>query len=205
MSESKTAVRIILFCKYPAPFAVKTRLIPRLGAAGAADLQRRLLLRSADEIRRMTKAYHAEFEVRFAGGSEAEIRMLLGDDLRVTPQGEGDLGARMHRAIAEAVGEGASRVLLTGSDIPALRSEILGEGLQKLDEVDVVLGPAEDGGYYLIGMGRPRSRLFSEIPWGTADVCRLTEERLRREGLSFTKLETLSDLDRPEDLARFSF
>ena len=115
-----------------------------------------------------------------------------------------DLGARMDAAIAHSLSlDGVENVVLIGTDCPALSEEYLLEALSVLESgVDVVFGPAEDGGYVLVGMRRAVPAVFEAIPWGTDQVMQCTLEALELSDLSFKLLDKLWDVDRPEDLAR---
>ena len=123
-----------------------------------------------------------------------------GDAFEYRPQGAGDLGKRMNRALAEALDQGFRRVVLVGSDLPDLTPEILLESLAALGRCDLALGPAKDGGYYLIGLSRPAPELFSGVDWGGASVLARTLDKARTAGLSYGLLGELCDVDRPEDL-----
>ncbi len=203
MAENRNEKRIILFSKYPTPGLVKTRLIPILGPEGAAELQMWLLMHTLAAVRQCAAQCRAEIEVRYLGESHGRFGALLGNDLRYAAQGPGDLGARMNLALQDAFREGVSNAVLVGSDIPRLGRGILCDAFCALSTRDVVIGPAEDGGYYLIGMRRPYPRLFDDIPWSTEAVCRMTEEKLCGAAVSYETLETLADIDRPEDLFRW--
>ncbi|MFO8013891.1 MAG: TIGR04283 family arsenosugar biosynthesis glycosyltransferase [Phycisphaerae bacterium] len=192
--------RLILFGRYPEPGKVKTRLVPALGPAGAADLQRRLTERALAEVRRAARQAGASVEVRFAGGDRRKMRRWLGDRLRLVPQGPGDLGHRMRRALFAALADGDRRVVLVGTDVPGMTAEHLGRALEALTGHDVVLGPSADGGYWLVGLRR-RTDLFAGIDWGTPRVLDQTLRAARAEGRSVVRIETLSDLDTPDDLA----
>ncbi len=129
-----------------------------------------------------------------------ELAARHGLDLAVQ-QGK-DLGARMYHAAAEAFRH-ADAVVLIGSDIPPLRAHHLADGLERLYRGDeVAMAPAEDGGYVLLGLRRPRPALFRDMPWGSDRVAALTRDRCRAAGVPLGELETLWDLDRPEDLRR---
>ncbi|MEW6218991.1 MAG: TIGR04282 family arsenosugar biosynthesis glycosyltransferase, partial [Thermodesulfobacteriota bacterium] len=127
-------------------------------------------------------------------------RVWLGGDLSVRPQGWGGLGRRMQRAFAEAWREGMHRVVLFGSDCPGLAPRHLLAACQALAGRDVVLGPARDGGYYLVGLGRPVTGLFRGMPWGQPSVLARTRQRICDQGLTLALLEELADIDRPADL-----
>jgi hypothetical protein len=193
--------RILIFAKAPVPGKVKTRLIPRLGAAGASALYERLLRRVAREV---ATAGLAGVDCWCAPDSRhaifAELHVELGFRLR-EQRGE-DLGERMRHA-AERTLESAASLVLIGGDCPVLKAEHVARSLHWLERgCDAVLGPAEDGGYVLLGLRRSDPRLFAGLPWGTSEVLEMTRQRLRQLGLEWRELEPLWDLDRVEDLER---
>ena len=122
---------------------------------------------------------------------------------RVVVQGEGGLGLRLQRQVVRALAEGAPAVVLIGSDLPELVSDDLIEAFRRLEQVPLVLGPASDGGYWLIGLGRPCPSLFSGIPWGGDQVLAQTVVAAKQQGLAVSLLSERADLDRPEDLRRW--
>jgi len=185
------ALTIALFARYPRAGAAKTRLVPALGEEGAAALHRRLVERTLATIR----ASGLPFAVWTTGGTAEEFAEWLGPDVRLVAQGEGDLGARLARVPAPAI--------LLGADIPDLAPHHLLEAALALEEAPVVLGPACDGGYYLMGFRDPVPFLFDGIHWGTQTVLQETQMRLNACELRYRTLETLHDCDRPEDLARW--
>lgn len=193
-------LRIVVLARFPAPGDVKTRLIPALGAEGAAALQRELTAHTLAWAGAALRETGGELEVRFAGGAEADIRQTCGPSFRYRPQGGGDLGARMLEAFEVAAAEGIGRALVIGSDCPGLDAQRLREASGMLAGHDLVLGPADDGGYYLIGLRAPEPRLFEDIAWGGAGVCRETLERARALRLRTALLAPLGDIDRPADL-----
>ena len=197
-----SASRLIVFTRYPEPGKVKTRLSGVLGTVGAADLQREMTLHTLRATREMRSARGIDVEVRYAGGDDASMQRCFGDELAYRPQGEGDLGERMARSIAGALSEGAPAAVVIGSDCPGITPDILGRAFDMLgeDPERVVMGPALDGGYYLIGMSRERPELFQGIAWGTEHVFRQTETAARDAGYPLRTLEPLADIDRPEDL-----
>jgi len=184
--------QICLFTRYPTPGRAKTRLIPALGAEGAAALHRRLTERALAEIR----ATGLPHEVRATGASAAAFRRWLGD-VRVAPQGRGHLGARMRRA----VGQGPA--ILVGADIPDLSAALIRDAVTALAAHPAVIGPAADGGYWLIGLRAPVSGLFAPLAWGGPAVFAETMARFARAGIAPALLPELADLDRPEDLTRW--
>ncbi len=191
---------LILFGRYPEAGRVKTRLIPALGPAGAADLQRRLTERALAEVRRAARQAGTSVEVRYAGGNRRRMRRWLGDTLSLVPQGPGDLGHRMRRALFAALADGAGRAVLVGTDVPCVTAGHLTRALDVLTQRDVVFGPSTDGGYWLIGMRRPTD-VFRGIDWGTPRVLDQTLRAAREGGRSVGRVERLADLDTPDDLA----
>ena len=179
----------------------KTRLIPALGADGAAALHRRM----AEELWAMLTGYarqnRVQIEVCFDGADAAALRRWLPGAAGYTPQGEGDLGKRMRHAFDRALTGNDQPVLAIGSDCPALSPLHLTAAISGLHGHDLVLGPALDGGYYLIGLNRPKPLLFAEINWGSGMVLSQTMARAEAMGLNTLLLEPLPDVDRPEDLA----
>ena len=135
--------------------------------------------------------------------AEAEMRDWLGgESLEFRPQAEGDLGERMARAFEEALRD-ADRACIVGTDVPALRAALVVQALERLESADVVLGPAEDGGYYLMALSRPHPEIFSDVPWSTADVLGTTLERARHAGLRESLLPVLKDVDTAADLPAY--
>jgi rSAM/selenodomain-associated transferase 2/rSAM/selenodomain-associated transferase 1 len=192
--------KLILFTRFPEPGRVKTRLLPALDPRAATALHRRLVLRALRTALAACRSCEAKLQVSFDGGDEGRMRHWLGDSLAYQPQAGGDLGKRMARAFEESFRAGASAVVLIGSDCPNLTPEILGRAFEALDSHPVVLGPATDGGYYLVGLTRLIAGLFQDIPWGTDTVFADSLRALSRLGLKPALLETLADLDRPADL-----
>ncbi len=129
----------------------------------------------------------------------------LGPDLDYLAQPDGDLGQRLTGAFREAFGQGYFRVVIIGADCPDLLASHIEEAFSILRSQDLVIGPATDGGYYLIGLSRPEPALFAAIPWGAGDVLEKTLEIAEQKGLSLAQLETLSDVDRPEDLQHLDY
>ena len=182
---------IALFARYPVAGKAKTRLIPALGAEGAAELHRLLVERTLSTMR----ASGLPFAVWTTGEAHAAFAHWLGEDVPMIAQGEGDLGARLARVPAPAI--------LLGADIPDVTAEHLLAAAKALEDVPVVIGPASDGGYYLLGFRAPVPFLFSGIEWGTEHVLEQTETLLEKHGVSYRKLDILDDCDRPEDLAKW--
>ncbi len=205
------ALRIAVFAKAPVPGAVKTRLIPALGAEGAARLHRRLVrhglaVATGAANGMPTAARPASVELWCAPdvthGFFADCASEFGVSLHA--QGIGDLGERMARCFAFAGGA----TLLIGSDIPAMDAACLDAAAAALAESDAVFVPAEDGGYVLVGLraglGAARDAVFRDVEWGSERVMQQTRERLGAAGLTWRELPPLWDLDRPGDLARLA-
>jgi rSAM/selenodomain-associated transferase 1 len=192
---------VIVFARAPRPGQVKTRLVPLLGAEGAAALHARLVERTLASAR---SAGFEHVELRCAPDAEDPFFHLCRRRYGVVlaAQAEGDLGTRMRVAFERALAAHA-RVLLVGSDCPALGASHLRQAERALCEgCDAVLGPAEDGGYVLIGLVRLAAGLFANISWGGASVLAVTRERLAAFGWKWRELETLWDVDRPQDYER---
>ena len=193
--------RLILFARFPVAGKVKTRLIPALGAEGAAALHRRLVLRTLRTAHALCQAHDVELEVRFAGEDANKMRHWLGDGWLCRAQCEADLGQRMARAFEDSFREGSSATVIIGSDCPTLTPDVLAAAFEALKASPVVIGPATDGGYYLIGLNKPVPELFQDIAWGTETVHAQSLQILERMSIRPTQLQPLDDLDRPEDVA----
>ena len=194
--------RILVFAKAPVPGRVKTRLVSALGEAGAAQLHRHLVERTLDTS---SAAGVGAIELCCAPDTDDPYFVACAKRYRLSlgAQGEGDLGARMRRALERALAAGTP-ALLIGCDCPALTPAYLREAADALGGgSDAVFGPAEDGGYVLVGLARmPSAPLFEDIAWGTATVMPETRVRLQHLGWRWQELATLWDVDRPEDLLR---
>lgn len=191
---------LIVMLKYPEPGKSKTRLIPAVGAVKAAEIQHRMSLRTlatAEEYRRSTGS---DVEIWFTGATAEAMEALYGGGVRYRDQGRGDLGQRLLLAIGEGFRSGARTVTVIGTDCPVLSVAHLCEARDALTRADVVLGPAFDGGYYLIGLRQPQLSLFEGIAWSTDAVCEQTLAAASRAGLAVHLLEKLADIDRPDDL-----
>jgi hypothetical protein len=199
MNQDRQA-RLILFTRYPEPGRTKTRLIPALGAEGAAALQRRMSEAIVSHMARFAAQSPVHLEIRYADGTQQAVEAWLSSDIPCLDQGEGDLGARLHRAFTQAFAQGAKKVVVIGADCPGLTPPLFARAFAALDNQDLVLGPAVDGGYYLVGLNRPAPALFSEIPWGSGEVLAATLKQAQSLNLSLHLLEPLADVDRPEDL-----
>jgi uncharacterized protein len=194
--------RLIIFTRYPEVGKAKTRLIPALGAEGAAALHRQMAEHTIAQAQQFQMQRPSEVEVRFTGGDRGLMQHWLGADVMVTGQGDGDLGDRMARSFQSAFAAGVHRAAIIGSDCPDLDTAILAQAFDALTLADLVLGPAADGGYYLIGLRRPIPELFLGIAWSTAQVQQQTIAIAHRLNLAIALLPVLSDIDTPDDLQR---
>lgn len=194
--------RILVFAKAPVPGACKTRLIPALGAEGAAALHRELL---EGTLARLAPAGIAPLELWCAPDAGHAAFQDLATRWGVSLHGQqgGNLGERMLHAATHALAE-AEAVVLIGCDCPGLGPAQIASALTALlaqPRQDAVLGPAEDGGYVLLGLRRPAPELFTVMPWGGDQVAALTRARMAGLGWRWWELAPLADVDRPEDLA----
>jgi len=190
--------RLLVFAKAPAPGLAKTRLIPLLGAEGAACLQARLTRRALNTA---LAADIGDVVLCCAPDAGHPFFAALGAELGVTLRSQcgGDLGAKMSQAAAAALAE-ARHALILGTDCPLLTPAHLRQALASLrGGRDAVLIPAEDGGYVLLGLARTAPALFDGVRWGGGQVLAQTCERLDRLGWRFATLAALPDLDRPGD------
>ena len=192
--------RVIVMARCPEAGKAKTRLIPALGPDGAAILHSCLVQHTLRTVRAFAEQSGCEIDVQFAGGNADEMRRLFGNDLRYTPQQGESLGDRMSFAVGKAFADECRRVIVIGTDCPQLQACHLQEAFTSLSEADMAIGPAFDGGYYLIGMRESLPSLFENIHWGSETVFEETLQIVRRIGKQKTLLPMLSDVDFPEDL-----
>jgi uncharacterized protein len=191
--------QLVVMARWPATGRCKSRLGAGIGLAAAARIQRRLSEHTLATARQLDGT---ELVLAVSGLGPCGAQRW-GHSLgahRAVLQGDGGLGSRMARQLARACREGAQQVLLIGTDLPQLAQGDLEAASAALAERPLVLGPASDGGYWLIGLRRPQPSLLSGIPWGSAAVLRRTLERAAALGLEPALLAQRSDLDRPMDL-----
>jgi rSAM/selenodomain-associated transferase 1 len=194
--------RILVFAKAPVPGEVKTRLAAHIGGQAAASVYQSLL---RDTVTMALATALAPVELHVSSRTCHPLFVSLADrqSLKVRLQRGADLGQRMYHALQTAL-HNASFALLIGTDCPAMNADYLRRACRHLDAGSaVVLGPAEDGGYVLIAARICDRRLFSDIPWSSDRVLQLTRARLRALKLPYKELDTLWDVDRPEDLQRW--
>lgn len=195
-----TTERLIVFARFPEPGQAKTRLIPTLGAQQAARLHELLARKTFREARQVCSLGNRRLEVRFAGGDRDAMSQLFGQDLHYAEQQGDGLGDRLAHAVSVAFDEGARRVVVIGTDCPDLDASRISDAFRALQNHDVVLGPALDGGYYLIGLRVPQRELFRGISWGTEQVLQQTLDIARRLKRHVHLLPALADVDHPHDL-----
>ena len=195
--------RIVIFAKAPVPGKVKTRLIPALGEIGAARLAHKMLLDTVAEAFAAGLAIPELCTDPHPLDPEWE-GFLPSQHLRVTAQGDGDLGERLARAARRSILLG-EHVLLIGTDCPELDRHRLHAAAERLSKHDCVLHPADDGGYVLLGLRRFDPSLFAGIAWSTATVAAATIARIEALGWSLHVADTLRDIDDPEELPQLRY
>jgi rSAM/selenodomain-associated transferase 1 len=188
---------LCILAKAPRAGEAKTRLAPAVGAAGAATLAGAFF---EDTVALARSLPWTRVAVAVAGDAAS---LALTADVEVWSQGGGDLGERMERALLRALAIG-ERVLLIGSDSPGLPLAHLESARAALSSHDAVLGPADDGGFYLVGLDRCEPGLLSGLPWSRSDTLRHTEARLREAGRTVAHSPVWFDVDEPTDLLRLS-
>ncbi len=195
---------LIVFTKAPVPGRVKSRLMPHLTARQCAELQNAFI---KDIMSKFSSRYGLDVVICHTPDDASSYFTRFGVEL--FPQGSGDLGERMYRCLNRAVSMGAPKVFLIGSDIPHLDPVELDHALIALDSAenpaDMVFGPAEDGGYYLVGIkdsSKVNRAVFTDIPWSSDITLKVTEERARALGIRTVRLKSYFDIDTFDDLKR---
>ncbi len=186
---------LIIFVKNPELGKVKSRLAKSIGNEMALSVYKKLLNHTRNVVvdLKMDKCVYYSDYIDYDDLWEV-------DNFQKSLQRGKDLGERMHQAVVRAFSEGYSKVCIIGSDLLELKQEIVEEAFQKLHGNDVVLGPAQDGGYYLIAINRPQSTLFENKTWGTKTVLAETLADIKERRLSFSMLKLLNDIDEIEDI-----
>ena len=189
---------LIIFVKAPRPGEVKTRIAESIGAQAACDAYLALVEVLIGNLRTLSNV-----QVRYTPNDALlEIPQWIQPTWTTAPQGAGDLGRRLSSAFDDAFSSGAERVVIIGSDCPDIAQTDIESAWAALENHDVVLGPAEDGGYWLIGLRAPQPVLFNEIAWSSDTVFQTTVARAATNDLSVHVLRKLSDIDTIEDLRR---
>jgi hypothetical protein len=195
---------IIIFTRYPEPGLTKTRLIPELGPQGAAQLHKNLVQRIVGTVRSYIKDKKIKLIISFDHSDIKQTKNWLGSQLKFLKQKGDTLGNKMNNSLNSVLGNDVDKAILIGTDIPEISSKHLGVALTELENYDTVLGPASDGGYYLIGMNRDSCspKLFQNINWGGAGVLNQTLNKIIDLGSDYYLLDKLNDIDTPEDLKK---
>jgi rSAM/selenodomain-associated transferase 1 len=203
-SSRRAEAALIIFAKAPIPGQVKTRLCPPLTPDEAASLHGSFVLDSLERSKAAIQQQKLSLDRVLACAPAAThvFFKILGErhGVRLIDQVGDDLGARMQHAASTLFADGYRRLLIIGTDFPSLSLSIFRDALAQLTTHPVVLGPALDGGYYLLGLTRPAPELFERIPWSTAEVLKATVARAEAAGLSVGQLQPWRDVDTIEDL-----
>ncbi len=194
-----------MLTRFPRVGEVKTRIAATLGAEAATELHDRMARHTLRRLLALQACGEARAEVRADAAFAGVVREWLGKGPAIHYQGEGDLGRKLTIAFANNFGGRTEKVVIVGADCPAMGTRHLRDALAALERTDCVLGPATDGGYYLVGLRRSAYRealgpLFSEMPWGSTEVLVQTQNAAANAGLTVTLLEELPDVDLPEDV-----
>lgn len=191
--------RLIIFVKAPRPGFVKTRLAKSIGDDAACSAYGTLAESLLENLAELNAV-----ELRFAPDDAAdELRPWRRKKWTLVPQGAGDLGERLQNAFASAHSDGCDRIAVIGSDCPDITANDIRGAWRELNEHDIVVGPAHDGGYWLIALREPHSELFSNIDWSTDRVLDQTLEIASASGLKVARLRTLTDIDTLDEWTRF--
>jgi rSAM/selenodomain-associated transferase 1 len=185
-----------LFAKWPRPGVVKTRLAAATSAPWAADVAQAFL---RDAVRRLTKVDARRVLVYSPADAGKDFAELVQEDFELLPQVHGDLGERLFAFLSHTLGEGAERVVVVGTDSPTLPVAMVETALDQLHQADVVLGPATDGGYYLIGCAHRVPPVFHGIGWSSPGVLAETVARLQQASLRLALLPPWYDVDTLDD------
>jgi uncharacterized protein len=188
---------LAIFARSPIPGQAKTRLIPLLGPRGAAEFHAALV---SDVIRKVNAIGNRVSPYFFLSGRDFPVSSSLSDYTLRRQQGK-DLGARLDAAFRQLLRRRPCAVVV-GTDSPALAERVLLRSIEKLQACDAVLGPCPDGGFYLIGLRRITSGLFSGVQWGSDSAFRDMQANLEASGFTCSILEPLPDVDRPDDVER---
>lgn len=186
---------LVIFARNPVLGKVKTRLAAEIGEQQALEIYLRLL----EHTHKVAEEAAGDVHIYYTDSID-EFGLLDYFKFKKRLQAGEDLGVRMFTAIETGLKEGYRKVAVIGSDCIELTTDIIDEAFAELDTHDCVLGPANDGGYYLIGLKVARDFLFEDKPWGTADVLLDTIIDLQNAQMSFSLLPTLNDVDTKKDL-----
>jgi len=188
---------LIVFVKNIILGKVKTRLAKTIGDEGAFQIYSELVGITEQETQQVSATRHIYF-------SDVIIASKWENDTKFTQEGT-DLGARMKNAFLNGFEQGYENIIVIGSDLPNISKEIIETGFEQLNNNDVVFGPADDGGYYLLGMSKMTSSIFENKPWSQSNLLEVTLEEISEQSKSVALLETLNDIDTFDDLIRSDF
>ena len=196
---------LLVFTRYPEPGSTKTRMIPLLGSKGAAKLHRQMTEHLMEQIKDLPVSHDLLIEILFEGGDTSRFKKWLGKNYQYTAQCKGGIGIRMAQAFKASFEQGAFSTIIIGSDIPGITADLIKDAFLCLAGKNLVLGPAKDGGYYLIGLQKDAMsdavfHLFSSISWSTGAVLEQTIKKAEKLGLSYYLIQELEDVDKPEDI-----
>lgn len=205
--SKKPKERVIIFTRFPQENSTKKRLIPKFGAKFAANLQKEMtsfIVKKVSliQVLRETEIYiyytHNDQELDYKN----EMKEWLGDSYNYIQQNGKDLGEKLINSVRDAFDSGIEKVVIIGSDIPDINHHILDRSFNILDKMDAVIGPAKDGGYYLIGLknGKEYETIFKNVIWGTSSVYEETISRFKNGRFKWGTLDILEDIDEPEDV-----
>ncbi len=193
---------LLIFTRWPEAGKTKTRLIPAIGAEEAAKLQQQLTEKTTDLARSFLRQdpIAKAVTIFYTGAMQSQMEQWLGTDFTYQPQASGNLGDRLASAFQWAFDRGSQKALVMGIDCPGITLEHLETAFTALNDYPVAIGPALDGGYYLLGLKESNPTYFENIDWGTDRVYQQTLVKFSENSDRHYPLETLPDIDRPEDL-----
>jgi rSAM/selenodomain-associated transferase 1 len=202
--NSTRATALVIFAKAPVPGQVKTRLCPPLTPDEAATLHGSFVLDTLERTKAAVGKLKLDMDRYLAcAPSSTHVFFKIMEErqgVKLVDQVGDDLGARMHHVVETMFSRGYRRTIIIGTDVPTVPLDHFKQALTSLEDHDLVLGPALDGGYYLIGMNKPMPELFVDIPWSTDQVLILTQEKAAVLGLKTALLERWRDVDTLDDL-----
>jgi rSAM/selenodomain-associated transferase 1 len=191
---------IVIMAKEPRPGLVKTRMVSDLDPTAVSKLYLGFLMDRIEQVREIS---HVDHYIAYTPEStEGFFKKLAPSEFLLIPQDGEDLGERLSNISERLFKEGYRNIVIMDSDSPNLPSRLITSSLDVLEEGDIVLGPCEDGGYYLVGLNHQIPEIFRDIPWSTSEVVAVTKERANSEGKSIKFLEKWYDVDTREDLIR---
>jgi uncharacterized protein len=200
--RQKSTPRLIIYAKVPRSGQVKTRIAAEIGNGRAAEIYRAMLSGFLARLRGLRRRWHVE--IHFTPADQEQLLVPeVPPGIQRIPQVEGDLGARLKHSFATAFQASRDPVVIIGTDSPDLPVKFLQEALDQLASHDVVVGPAKDGGYYLIGLRSPMPALFDGIPWSGPEVAKTTLQKVRELGKTCYTTPEWSDVDTLADLEEF--